>query len=332
MRFWWVNQNQTFEHEFRGGYLWSPKRKANQGRNPFYEFMREVAPGDLIFSFRDAVIPAIGIAQSHCYEAPKPTEFGAAGSNWSDIGWKVGVRYVQLRNQIRPSDYMELLAPLLPPKYSPLQASGRGNQSVYLTAVPPYLATALLGLIGQEARELAEPGQAVRTPSTDDVTSVDESIPTILQWEDYLAEQIATEADVPETERKAVVLARRGQGLFKRNVQRVEERCRVTGVDRIEHLIASHCKPWRDCESNAERLDGENGLLLTPSIDHLFDRGFISFENNGVLLISPVAHAESLRRMGIPIGDVRNVGSFTEGQKRYLEYHRESLFLSARLG
>ncbi len=58
-------------------------------------------------------------------------------------------------------------------------------------------------------------------------------------------------------------------------VQALEQRCRITGVDRPEHLRASHSKPWRDSD-NAERLDGENGLLLTPSIDHLFDRGFIS--------------------------------------------------------
>lgn len=53
MRFWWVNQNQTFRHEVDGGYLWSPKRKANGGINPFYESMREVAPGDLVFSFAE---------------------------------------------------------------------------------------------------------------------------------------------------------------------------------------------------------------------------------------------------------------------------------------
>lgn len=56
MRYWWVNQNQTYRHEVRGGYLWSPKRKANQARNPFYDFMREVAPGDVVFSFADTVI------------------------------------------------------------------------------------------------------------------------------------------------------------------------------------------------------------------------------------------------------------------------------------
>ena len=51
MRYWWVNQNQTYRHEVQGGYLWLPKRNANGARNPFYESMREVAPGDLIFSF-----------------------------------------------------------------------------------------------------------------------------------------------------------------------------------------------------------------------------------------------------------------------------------------
>ncbi len=53
MRFWWVNQNQTYRHEIQGGYLWSPKKNANGARNPFYESMREVSPGDLIFSFKD---------------------------------------------------------------------------------------------------------------------------------------------------------------------------------------------------------------------------------------------------------------------------------------
>ena len=68
MRYWWVNQNQTYRHEVQGGYLWSPKRNANGARNPFYESMREVAPGDLIFSFMDTHILAVGIAQSYCWE------------------------------------------------------------------------------------------------------------------------------------------------------------------------------------------------------------------------------------------------------------------------
>lgn len=78
----------------------------------------------------------------------------------------------------------------------------------------------------------------------------------------------------------------------------IEQRCRITGVTNPVHLVASHCKPWRDA-NNTERLNGENGLLLTPSIDHLFDRGFIGFEATGKLIISPVAHPPSLDRMGI---------------------------------
>ena len=71
MRYWWVNQNQTFRHELDGGYLWSPKRNANGAKNPFYETMREVSPGDVVFSFVDTLIAAIGVAQSYCWESPK---------------------------------------------------------------------------------------------------------------------------------------------------------------------------------------------------------------------------------------------------------------------
>ena len=94
------------------------------------------------------------------------------------------------------------------------------------------------------------------------------------------------------------------------------------------HLIASHCKPWRD-SNNQERLDGENGLLLTPSIDHLFDRGFIGFENNGRLIISPVAHRPSLQLMGIDTAQTVNVGNFSSGQQKFLEFHRKSVFLES---
>ncbi|MEI6914209.1 MAG: HNH endonuclease signature motif containing protein, partial [Armatimonadota bacterium] len=59
-----------------------------------------------------------------------------------------------------------------------------------------------------------------------------------------------------------------------------ERECRLTHVGNPTHLIASHIKPWRE-SNNDERLAGGNGLLLTPSIDHLFDRGFITFGEYG---------------------------------------------------
>ena len=56
---------------FRDAYLWSPKRSANGARNPSISSMREVAPGDLVFSFADTKLPALGVAQSYCWESSK---------------------------------------------------------------------------------------------------------------------------------------------------------------------------------------------------------------------------------------------------------------------
>ena len=318
MRYWWVNQNQTFRHEVEGGYLWSPKRNANGARNPFYESMREVAPGDLIFSFVDTRILAIGIAQSYCWESPKPLEFGTAGENWENIGWKVKVSFTRLLNKIRPKDHIEILRPLLPSKYSPLQPSGNGLQSVYLTGLPVPLAEVLLGLIGKEIAPVTLAACEVKPVPADDLES----------WERKLEQQVVGNSTIPETDRLAIIRARNGQGLFKDRVSKIETRCRITGVDNPIHLVASHCKPWRDA-TNEERLNGENGLLLTPSIDHLFDRGFIGFEDNGMLIISPVAHRPSLRRMGIETEQVVNVGGFTCGQRQFLDFHRNAVLLQS---
>src|SRR5882757_3737713 len=318
MRYWWVNQNKTYHHEITGGYLWSPKRNANGTRNPFYKSMREVAPGDLIFSFMDTRIRAVGIAQSYCWESPKPLEFGKSGENWGGIGWRVKVHFVELANKVRPKEHIGILRPLLPDKYSPLQPNGNGLQSVYLAEVPTALSEVLIGLIGQEIGPVAIMAAKVGPISTDDLDS----------WERKLEQGVTEDTSIPETARLAIVRARIGQGLFKERVGQIESKCRITGVENPAHLVASHCKPWRD-STNEERLNGENGLLLTPSIDHLFDRGFIGFENNGGLIISPVAHRPSLHRMGIDTVNTVNVGVFTSGQKQFLDFQRNAVLLQS---
>jgi len=183
------------------------------------------------------------------------------------------------------------------------------------------MAQVLIGLIGRHAAEIARPTNehlALTRPATETAE--------MEMWEHHIEQNIEDAEDIPETERASLIIARRGQGLFKERVMRIERFCRVTKVDNLVHLRASHCKPWRD-SNNQERLDGENGLLLTPSIDHLFDRGFISFEDNGRLIISPVAHTDSLRRMGIETEQSVNVGTFSEGQRTFLDYHRNSVLL-----
>jgi hypothetical protein len=323
MNFWWVNQNKTARQEVGGGYMWSPKRNRNGARNAFYENMRECSPGEIVFSFVDTKISTIGIVTSFCEESPKPNEFGATGDQWDTDGWRVSVDYRTLSRPLHPASHMDVIAPTLPEKYSPLQADGRGNQ-VYLARVPEVMAQALLGLIGSEASAIVQAAagtHATAGPGGPAREARDNAIET----------QLETDSTIPETEKQSLVRSRRGQGIFRERVTAIEPRCRVTGVANAAYLIASHIKPWSK-SSNQERLDGRNGLLLAPHIDHLFDNGFISFADDGRLLISPAADKGALRQMGVPADESFNAGAFDQEQRKYLAYHRDEVFKKSVLG
>ena len=86
MKYWWVNQNQTYREEVGGGFLWSPKRNKGGGRNQFYENMTVVRTGDVVFSFCDTLIKAIGIATDEAKATDRP-DFGKVGNQWTNDGW-----------------------------------------------------------------------------------------------------------------------------------------------------------------------------------------------------------------------------------------------------
>lgn len=127
-----------------------------------------------------------------------------------------------------------------------------------------------------------------------------------------------------ETTKEALIKARKGQEAYRRNVMSIEKSCRVTGLSHTEFLIASHIKPWRD-SNNEERLDGHNGLLLSPHIDKLFDKGFISFNDDGSLLISPLLDTAVLSKWCISSMLIHKQ-ELTAKQKYYMEYHRKYIF------
>ena len=286
MRYWWVNQNQTYRHEVHGGYLWSPKRSANGARNPFYESMREVAPGDLVFSFADTKLPALGVAQSYCWESPKPLEFGAAGPNWENVGWKVKVNFTELKNQIRPKDHIDVLRPLLPSKYSPLQPNGNGLQSVYLTELPTPLAEVLIGIIGEEATFSTLAAQAVKPIPVDDIEF----------WEQKLETQVATDPQVPETDRLAIIRARRGQGLFRERVSKLETRCRVATWYKSEGALTTYLSGYVLSAVIEDLNKAEKSTLAKPITAVLArERAFEVGElNSGHFVLNPTNQAYSL--------------------------------------
>ena len=125
---------------------------------------------------------------------------------------------------------------------------------------------------------------------------------------------------VGPVERHQLVKSRRGQGVFRDNVESREPKCRITGVSNPRYLRASHIKPWRK-SSDKEKIDGNNGLMLAPHVDFLFDRGFISFEDDGTLIVSTQIEDGALESWGIP--SVVNVGMFSPEQAVYLKFHRE---------
>ena len=126
-----------------------------------------------------------------------------------------------------------------------------------------------------------------------------------------------------KTEQEQITISRLGQGNFRRNVIRLWGSCSITGLQNITLLRASHIKPWKD-SNNEERLNPFNGLLLIPNYDLLFDKGYITFENNGKLIVS-----EQLDDFAYQVFDLdtniqlRNI--FSEN-KEYLDFHRNKVF------
>jgi predicted restriction endonuclease len=128
---------------------------------------------------------------------------------------------------------------------------------------------------------------------------------------------------ISEYSKTQLVESRIGQGVFRSNLECVEDKCRLTGVTDKRFLIASHIKPWKESD-DAEKLDGNNGLFLSPHADKLFDKGWISFTDDGFILCDNAEIKDLMKTWGLDSNKL--VGSFNERQKKYLAYHRENIF------
>lgn len=304
IQYWWVNHKQTYKAELEGGYIWSPKENQNGARNQTYINLTLVRPGDVVISYAGAEIRAIGVATGAYQEKPKPKAFGQAGQNWSETGWFVPVEWSVVSKAVSPKAHLARIVDLLPEKNSPLQRTGNGNQSCYLASISSDLGSLILSLV-----------RATDTAVVDRVKELEDQLKA-----DEIEQVIQDDEALSPTEREQLVRSRVGQGAFRLHVMAVEKACRLTGVADGRFLIASHIKPWRDCK-NAERLDGDNGLMLAPHVDKLFDRGWISFADNGDLLIAADAPLAVMSSWGFNAG--LNVGVFSAKQRAYLQYHRE---------
>jgi len=122
------------------------------------------------------------------------------------------------------------------------------------------------------------------------------------------------------TERKGLVTTRIGQGAYRKSiVYRWDGRCAVTGFDKLAVLIASHIVPWAESTNN-ERIDINNGILLSPAFDALFDRHLITFENSGKIILSDKIESQAYQKIGV--SGFESIKSLSSDNLPYLEKHR----------
>lgn len=137
------------------------------------------------------------------------------------------------------------------------------------------------------------------------------------------ADDVPKKTDDHPTERNTIILSRIGQGIFRIDLFKLWHSCAVTDTRTPEVLRASHIKPWRS-SNNKERLDVYNGLLLSPTLDLLFDRGLISFEADGSIIISKRLGKDRQKLAVVPEMKLRKI---FEGNAEYLQYHRDKILL-----
>ncbi|MED3819023.1 HNH endonuclease [Priestia aryabhattai] len=125
-----------------------------------------------------------------------------------------------------------------------------------------------------------------------------------------------------ETEREQVIKARIGQSTFKRYLLKIQNKCSLCGVSDERFLVASHIKPWSQ-SNHQERLDINNGLLLCPNHDFLFDKGYISFDNNGAILTS--SSLDDNEKLFLNINDKLKI-KLDYAQQQYMKWHRKNKF------
>jgi len=130
--------------------------------------------------------------------------------------------------------------------------------------------------------------------------------------------------DIAQTEKAMLIKARIGQGIFRDSLIKKYGACIVTGISDRQLLLASHIKPWRSA-NNQERLSVENGLLLSPLYDRLFDSGLISFNKQMKIIISGSLPKADVAKMRIDT-DTSFIRSPSIELMRNMEYHNDKIF------
>lgn len=293
--FYWVNVGKTIKEVQSGNFLWAPEASLSESgtsvRREHWDNVAKLKAGDVIFCYHEKKITDIAIATRDAYSAERPPT--RSFSEWGNTGNRVDVTLRDLRTPIHRDDIASDFISLYQQRSVPnlFNREGRINQ-IYMARLLPDAAAYLL-----ERAHLIE------------------------EFESKLVDQEPRKRKLSETTREAIVKARVGQGLFRADLLRIwNSQCSLTGLSNPDLLIASHIHAWT-LSDNDQRIDPDNGLLLAPHIDRLFDRGLISFDDHGGLMISPTLKQGD--RELLALDRYTKLRRITAENRKYMALHRD---------
>jgi hypothetical protein len=288
MAFWIVYQGNTWKRARAGGYLWAPKLGKKQQAQEYWTNMARVQPGDLIFAGVDNALRAIAEVTQPAYTAERPDP--RDDQYWYGEGWRLDVRYTDLPSPFYYADWLPAVAGEMPAKYSPFSSGGRPNQG-YLFALPNSAGEYLVERAAAMGIDLISAAHAAAPPPP-----------------------------AGDTQRATLTSARLGQGKFRDLLmKRWKGTCPLSAVSHPRLLRASHIKPWSS-SNNSERLDPDNGLLLSAAYDAAFDAYLLSFADDGSLVLAPDFLAAAAQSAGIDPG--ARLTGLPNSSLPYLAEHR----------
>ncbi len=297
MAFFWVNLGKSYKEVAAQSFLWAPayvvgnngKEKTSAGWEP----VKEVKTGDVIFCNRAENIIYVAVARNDAYPALRPATrpFNQRNNNH---GFQIDVDLTVLTPAVSVKGFKLALIAIHNHECSPaLFTKIGGIAQQYMVRIPLGAGALILRHLGEAEANICH---------------------QVTLCKKGRLKQGGT--------RETVSQARVGQGQFRDDVLRLwQYTCPVTGLNKPELLTASHIVPW-SLSDEREKIDPNNGFPFSPAIDKLFDRGYVSFDDYGHLLIkTSVLNTQDLGRLGIaPNATIRALNA---EQKAYLARHRQ---------
>jgi hypothetical protein len=261
----------------------------------FWDFIDVMKVGDIVFSYASNHILGMCLVKGNAFYS----EYNNGGESYiREVNWKAFNPSISIHND-------------------PILWKGPFTRRATVVKLKDFEVKRLLEVLGNNSINLVKmikslDHEKLHHQNTDCFDDVDE------HFNEY--------SELDKTERNAIIKSRIGQGLFRERIITLWDSCSVTGITKIEILKASHIKPWSD-SSNNDRLNPYNGLLLIPNLDTLFDQGFITFDDDGNIIISDRLSDEDRKKLNISSNlKLRKV---PKKSIKYLKYHRANIFISS---